>query len=126
MHLEIVNLVIPTLNDDSDDLSKMCVWIKENLGPDVPLHFSRFSPAYRLTAISPTPINKLEEAYTIAKQAELNYVTIGNVPGHIYNSTFCPNCRKRLIHRRHFTVLENNIEEGRCKFCKTKIPGIWQ
>ena len=126
VHLEIVNLVIPTLNDNPDDLRKMCVWIKENLGPDVPLHFSRFSPAYKITALPPTPINKLEEAYSIAKEVGLNYVTIGNVPGHIYNSTFCRNCKKRLIQRRHFTVLENNIEEGRCKFCKTEIPGIWE
>jgi len=126
VHLEIVNLVIPTLNDSPQDLRNMCVWIKENLGSDVPLHFSRFSPAYKITALSPTPINTLEEAYSIAKEAGLDYVTIGNVPGHIYNSTFCPNCKKRIIHRRHFTVLENNIEDGRCKFCKTEIPGIWK
>ena len=126
IHLEIVNLIIPTLNDDAADIRRMCVWIKENLGPDVPLHFSRFSPAYKMTTIPPTPINKLEEAFSIAKEVGLNYVTIGNVPGHIYNSTFCPNCKKRIIHRRHFTVLENNIQDGRCKFCKTEIPGIWQ
>ncbi len=126
VHLEIVNLIIPTLNDDSDDLRRMCVWIRDNLGSDVPLHFSRFSPAYRLTSLAPTPIKKLEEAYNIAKKAGLEYVTIGNVPGHKYNSTFCPNCKKRLIYRRHFTMLENNIVEGRCKFCNHEIPGIWQ
>ena len=126
VHLEIVNLIIPTLNDDSGDIRRMCVWIKENLGSDVPLHFSRFFPAYRITAISPTPINKLEEAHAIAQEVGLNFVTIGNTPGHLYNSTFCPNCQKRIIHRRHFAVLENNIEEGGCKFCKAKIPGVWQ
>jgi len=126
VHLEIVNLVIPTLNDSSQDLRNMCSWIKTNLGADVPLHFSRFSPAYKVTALSPTPIKTLEEARRIAKEVGLDYVTIGNVPGHIYNSTFCPNCKKRIIHRKHFTVLSNEVEEGKCKFCKTKIPGIWQ
>ena len=126
VHLEIVNLIIPTLNDDPDDLKRMCVWIKENLGVDTPLHFSRFFPAYKLNTISPTPIKKLEEAYKIAKEVGLNYVTIGNVPGHVYNSTFCPLCKKRLIYRKHFSVLDNNIENGKCKFCGYKIPGVWK
>jgi len=126
VHLEIVNLVIPTLNDSPDDFKKMCIWIKENLGVDVPLHFSRFSPAYQITAISPTPINTLEAAYRIAKEVGLDFVTIGNVPGHLYNSTFCPNCKERIIHRRHFMVLKNDVIEGRCSFCNAKIPGIWQ
>ena len=126
VHLEIVNLVIPTLNDDPQDIKNMCVWIRDNLGPDTPLHLSRFFPAYKLIALSPTSIKKLEQAYTIAKEVGLNYVTIGNVPGHMYNSTFCPYCKKRLIARRHFSVLENNIEDGRCKFCTKEIPGIWE
>jgi pyruvate formate lyase activating enzyme len=123
--LELVNLVIPTLNDNPSDIKKMCQWIKENLGQDVPLHFSRFFPAHKLTHLPPTPIATLEEAYRIAKEVGLKYVTIGNVPGHKYNSTFCPNCKKRLIHRIHFQVLSNNIKNGRCKFCGEKIPGIW-
>ena len=123
--LEIVNLVIPTLNDDSGDIRRMCEWIKENLGADTPLHFSRFSPAYRMTHLPPTPIKTLEKAYKIACEVGLNYVTVGNVPGHRYNSTFCPKCEKRLIHRIHFQVLSNNIKDGKCRFCGHKIPGIW-
>lgn len=126
IHLEIVNLIIPTFNDNPDDIRRMCVWIKDNLGSDTPLHFSRFSPAYKLTALPLTPVETLEMAYNIAKEAGLNYVTIGNLPGHKYNSTFCPKCRKRLIYRIHFNVLENNLIEGKCKFCKKDIPGIWQ
>jgi len=103
----------------------MCEWIKQNLGQDVPLHFSRFSPAYKLTNLPSTPVETLEKAYEIAKTAGLNYVTIGNVPGHKYNSTFCPKCRRRLIHRLHFQVLENNIVDKKCKFCGYEIPGIW-
>jgi len=124
--LEIVNLVIPTINDSPQEIRKMCEWIKENLGADTPLHFSRFSPAYRMTHLPPTPIDTLEKAYKIAKEVGLEYVTIGNVPGHKYNSTFCPECGERLIHRTHFQVLKNDILEGKCKFCGHKIPGIWE
>ncbi len=124
--LEIVNLVIPGMNDNPNDIRRMCEWIKENLGPDVPLHFSRFSPAYKLTSLPPTPMKTLEDAYNIARDAGLNYVTIGNVPGHKYNSTFCPNCKKRLIHRVHFAVLDNNVVEGKCRFCGIEIAGIWE
>ncbi|MDH7514130.1 MAG: AmmeMemoRadiSam system radical SAM enzyme [Clostridiales bacterium] len=123
--LEIVNLHIPTLNDNPEDVKRMCLWIKENLGKDTPLHFSRFSPAYRLTTLSATPIKKLEQAHKIAGEAGLEYVTIGNVPGHKNNSTFCPSCQKNLVHRIHFQVLTNNIKDGKCKFCGHKIPGIW-
>ena len=126
VHLEIVNLVIPGYNDNPQDLKRMCVWIKDNLGPDVPLSFSRFSPQYKMTSNIATPIKTLEQAYSIAKEAGLNYVTIGNVPGHIYNSTFCPVCKNRLIFRKHFMVLRNNIENERCKFCNARIPGKWQ
>jgi len=124
--LEIVNLVIPTINDEEEDIKRMCEWIKKNLGYDIPLHFSRFSPAYKLTKLPPTPIGTLEKAYDIAKNFGLYYVTIGNVPGHKYNSTFCPNCSKCLIHRIHFQVIENNIVNGKCKFCGYEISGIWR
>lgn len=123
--LEVVNLVIPTMNDDPRELKKMCAWIKNSLGKDVPLHFSRFHPAYLLSNLYPTPLNTMEDAYKIAKNEGLEYVSIGNVPGHKYNSTFCPSCGKMLIKRIHFTVLENNIKDGKCKFCGASIPGVW-
>jgi len=123
--LEIVNLIIPTINDDLEEIRSMCYWIKENLGVDVPVHFSRFFPAYKLTQLPATPISTLEKAYRIAREAGLNYVSIGNVPGHEYNSTFCPKCEKKVIHRVHFSVLANNIEDGKCRFCGQEIPGIW-
>ncbi|MCI2424603.1 AmmeMemoRadiSam system radical SAM enzyme [Candidatus Acetothermia bacterium] len=124
--LEIVNLIIPTINDCMDEIRAMSEWIVEHLGPDVPLHFSRFHPAFRLTHLPPTPIVTLEEARRIAREAGINFVTIGNVPGHRYNSTFCPGCGKKLIHRVGFSVLANKIEDGRCKFCGKAIPGIWE
>jgi len=125
--LEIVNLVVPTLNDDPESIRAMCRWIKENLGSDVPLHFSRFFPAYRLTDLSPTPITTLEQAHCIAREEGLRFVSIGNVPGHEHNSTFCPECDEPVIRRHHFTVLEINVdEEGDCRNCGASIPGIWE
>ncbi len=122
---EIVNLVVPTLNDDPADIARMCRWIAENLGTEVPVHFSRFSPSYRLTHLPPTPVRKLEEAVAIAREAGLKYVYIGNVPGHRDNSTFCPGCGERLIHRVHFSVLENKIRDGKCPSCGYRIAGLW-
>lgn len=125
VHLEIVNLVIPTLNDNEDDIKRMCSWIKNHLGEQTPLHFSRFFPSYKLRNLPPTPIPTLEKAKEIADEVGLHYVTIGNVPGHKYNSTYCPRCKKRLVHRVHFRVYTNNVQEGRCRFCRHPIPGIW-
>lgn len=124
--LEIVNLVIPTYNDDPGDIRRMCAWIRDNLGPDVPVHFSRFGPTYRLAKLPPTPVATLETAYGIAREEGLNYVSLGNVPGHINNSTFCPTCGKRIIHRVHFNILANELTEGHCRFCGHPIPGVWE
>ena len=126
VHLEIVNLVIPGINDSPEEIRKMCEWIKENLGTNVPLHFSRFFPSYKLMNLPPTPVSTLENAFKIAKEVGINYVTIGNLPGHKFNSTFCPSCGKKLIDRVHFEVRSNNIERGKCKFCGQKITGIWE
>jgi len=123
--LEIVNLIVPTLNDDPKMIDEMCQWIKKNLGLDTPLHFTRFFPNYQLTHLPPTPISILEKAYEIAIRNGLKYVYIGNVPGHLRNSTFCPSCDKRIIYRNHFEVFEINIINGRCKFCNFPISGRW-
>ncbi len=123
--LEIVNLVVPTLNDDPKMIEEMCRWIKVNLGVDVPIHFTRFFPNYKLTHLSPTPVSTLESAYEIAIRNGLRYVYIGNVPGHLRNSTFCPSCGRRVIHRTHFDILEMNMTHGRCKFCNSLMAGRW-
>lgn len=123
--LEVVNLVIPTLNDDPKMIDEMCRWIKENLGPDVPLHFTRFFPNYKLNHLSPTPISTLESAYDIARKNGLKYVYIGNVPSHIRNSTFCPSCHRRVIQRAHFDILEMNLVNGKCNFCNFSLQGKW-
>lgn len=123
--LEIVNLVIPTLNDHPEMIDEMCQWIKINLGVETPLHFTRFFPNYKLMHLYPTAISTLELAYNIAKKNGLRYVYIGNVPGHAYNSTYCPSCNKRVISRIDMDVVEMNMVDGKCKFCNAPIKGIW-
>jgi len=124
--LEIVNLIVPTKNDNMEDIKKMCEWIKENLGEEIPIHFSRFFPAYKLLKLPPTPISTLEQTREIALEVGMHYVSIGNVPGHKANSTYCPQCGNILISRVHFMVLADNVIGGICKFCGHKIPGIWR
>jgi pyruvate formate lyase activating enzyme len=126
VHLEIVNLVVPTLNDSLDEVRAMCRWINDNLGPDVPLHFTRFVPNYKLTGLPMTPVSTLEQAIDIAREEGLRYVYIGNVPGHPRDNTFCPACGRLLIKRLGYDVVENNIEHSKCKFCGEPIPGVWE
>jgi len=123
--LELTNLVIPGQNDNPKEIRKMCEWIKENLGSEVPLHFSRFMPSFKLQNLPPTPVEKLEEAYKIAKDVGLKYVYIGNIPGHAFENTYCPNCKRIVVARIGYEILENNISGGKCKSCGRKIAGIW-
>lgn len=123
--LEIVNLVIPTMNDDLTKIKEMSGWIKENLGDEVPVHFIRFFPAYKMTHLLSTPVRTLEQAREIAVKEGLKFVYIGNVPGHKYNSTYCPECGKMVISRTHFDVHEIEIKKGKCKFCGYPISGLW-
>jgi pyruvate formate lyase activating enzyme len=125
IHLEIVNLVIPTLNDDLEDIRRMCQWIRDTLSAEVPFHLNRFFPHYKLTSLPPTPIETLESAAQIADEEGLHYVYVGNFPGHERNSTFCPECSQTIIERVHFGVVTLDVQEGKCRFCGHSIPGIW-
>jgi pyruvate formate lyase activating enzyme len=122
----VTNLVIPGANDDRGEIRKLSRWIKENLGPETPLHFSRFFPKYKLTARSPTPAATLVDARAIAQQEGLTFVYIGNIATDGGEDTFCPKCKKRLIERNGFSVDENLIKNGKCPFCGEKIHGRWQ
>ncbi len=126
VHLEIVNLVIPTLNDKEEQIRKMAEWIMKNVGPDVPTHFTRFTPLYKLAHLPPTPPSTLEMCAATAKKAGLKYVYIGNLPGSELNSTFCASCGKKIISRTGFHVVENKLKDGACPFCEAAIPGVWK
>jgi pyruvate formate lyase activating enzyme len=125
-HLEIVNLVVPTLNDDTTTIRKMCTWIRDSLGDTVPVHFDQFHPDYRLLNTPVTPIATLEQAISIARSVGLKFVYMGNVPGNPAENTYCPNCGRLLIGRSGYTITENNLKNGKCKFCGQRIPGVWQ
>jgi len=123
--VEIVNLIVPGLNDNFDEIKNMCIWIKENLGEKTPVFFTRFFPNYLLLNLPATDFETLKNAYNIAKEQGLQYVYIGNVPGTQYENTFCPKCGNILVKRYGYTVEQVNIVNGRCKFCGEEIPGIW-
>jgi len=124
--LEIVVLLIPTFNDSESEVRELSRWVKANLGCDVPIHFTRFHPTYRLTDLPPTPIPTLERAWKIARAEGLNHVYLGNVPGHPGENTICPGCGETVIRRLGFKILENRMKDGGCKECQRQIPGVWR
>lgn len=124
-HLEIVNLVVPTLNDSETALGELAAWAAGEAGPDVPVHFTRFHPDYQLQNLPPTPVKTLERARELALAKGLRYVYIGNVPDHPGNHTYCPSCHKVVIRRQYFFIEEMHVKDGRCEFCRTPIAGVW-
>jgi len=122
---EIVYLIIPSLNDSDAELKDTAKWIFDNLGPEVPLHFSRFYPMYQLKNLPPTDKEKLRNARQMSMDIGLKYVYIGNVAGDDGESTFCPKCKKLLIKRQGYTIRQNSIVNGKCKWCNEKIAGVW-
>lgn len=123
--LEIVYLVIPTLNDDPGQARKMAQWILKEIGPDTPLHFSQFHPMYLIKNLPPTPVSTLEKLRQTAIQEGLRYVYLGNIPGHEGENTYCPKCKKIIIQRFGFEIKKIEMKGSQCKFCQTPIPGIW-
>lgn len=125
IHLEIVNLVVPTLNDRLDQLKALAHWVAEELSPDIPLHFSRFFPQYKLANLPPTPIETLVKAREVAMQEGLRFVYVGNVPGDPGNNTYCPGCSRAVLVREGFAVREYHLNGDRCEYCSAQIPGVW-
>jgi len=121
VHLEIVYLVVPALNDNPREIKKMCGWLKENVGAEVPLHFSRFFPLYKMQNYPATPLSTLENIRNTALACGLKYVYIGNVPNPKYAKTLCPSCSELLIERNGYDIKLKNIDSGRCAKCKVKI-----
>ena len=122
--LEITNLIIPTLNDYMKKIKEMCRWIVKNLGPDVPLHFSRFFPYYKLKDLPPTPPETIRDARNTAMDVGLKYVYSGNIRSEAEN-TYCHKCKNLLIERTGYFVKQNNISGGKCRSCGVNIPGRW-
>ena len=123
--LEITTLLIPDHNDGDEELRAECDWIAENLGPDVPLHFTAFHPDYRLTGVPRTPLATVQRARRIAREAGLHYVYVGNVLDPEGQSTCCPGCGALLVRRGWHDVSLCRIEMGQCFDCGRRIPGVF-
>ncbi len=124
IYTEITDLVVPVkgMGDNEDDARKLARWIYENLGPNVPLHFTRFHPDYLMNDVPVTPVETLEKHHSIAKDEGLKFVYIGNVPGHPLENTYCPNCGRELIRRFGFQITKNRVTpEGLCPYCGEDI-----
>jgi pyruvate formate lyase activating enzyme len=123
---EIVTLVIPGQNDAEADMRALARFVRDELGAETPVHFTRFHPSYRLQNVPSTPVATLERCRNSAMAEGLKFVYLGNVPGHPGESTYCPGCSKVLIRRIGMAVAENRLKPGgACPDCGRKIPGIW-
>jgi pyruvate formate lyase activating enzyme len=122
---ELVYLVVPTLNDDPNDIRRMSKWMVRELGRDVPIHFTRFHPMYLLKNLPPTPVSTLEKAREIAMEEGMNFVYVGNVPGNPGENTYCPACKKIVIERVGYRIIQMNLKDGVCTHCGKSVPGIW-
>ena len=122
---EITTLLIPGLNDSDDELARESDWILENLGPDVPLHFTAYHPDYKMT-IPATPPETLSRARRIALQAGLHYVYTGNVHDRDGGTTTCPSCKTPLIARDWYDLHRFEVREGACSKCGTRIAGHFE
>jgi pyruvate formate lyase activating enzyme len=122
IHVEITNLVVPKMGDSLDKIRELAIWIRDNMGKDTPFHLLRFHPDYNLTELASTPIETLEKACNVSREVELHYVYIGNVPGHPFENTYCPNCRELVVKRFSFEIVKWNLtKDMRCPKCGYNI-----
>jgi len=122
--VEVTTLIIPGLNDDPDELSRLATFIAADLGPETPWHVSRFHPTYRLMDRRATPVETLLQARRIGIEAGLKYVYTGNIPGQGGEDTLCPGCGQTVIARKGFQITTKQVEAGHCRSCGTAIAGI--
>lgn len=121
--LEITNLLVPGFSEEPSKIQELCHWLVINGFCDVPLHFSRFFPNFKLPHTSPTPPESLEQAREIAKGAGLRHVYVGNLPNAPGENTICPSCGRTLVGRSGYRILSFQLKAGQCAFCGTKVSG---
>ncbi len=122
MHVEITDLIVPKVGDSLEACDRLTKWIVGSLGPDTPVHFTRFHPDYKMLDYPETPLDTLIDHYTIAKRNGIKYVYIGNVPGNKYESTYCPSCGRKIVAREGFYIKEWDITRDlKCRFCGATI-----
>jgi len=123
---EITNLVIPKENDSPEEIARMCDWVLQNLGDQVPIHFTAFHPDFRLMDHEATPPATLLRAQEQAYKAGIKYAYVGNVFNRKHSSTYCPGCQKCLIERNWFELSAYNLKDNLCVFCGQDIPGVFE
>jgi pyruvate formate lyase activating enzyme len=122
IHVEITNLVVPRIGDSLERIHELAEWVRANLGEDTVFHLLRFHPNYKATDLPSTLLKTLEQACEVAKAVGLNYVYMGNVPGHKYENTYCPGCGELLVKRFSFDVVQWRLtKDMRCPECGEKI-----
>jgi pyruvate formate lyase activating enzyme len=121
IHIELTYLIIPGYNDSIDEIQEFCRWIVENLGENIPVHFSRFHPDHNMQDVPRTPMETMFKAFAIAKESGLLYPYLGNVPHGEYENTTCPKCGSLCIERKGFSIGLNGIDANRCKKCGNDI-----
>jgi len=124
--VEVTNLIVPTISDDLAMVRRMAKWMAAELGPETPLHLSRFFPMYRMRNLPPTPVETLLRARAESLDAGLKHVYAGNLHGHPAESTHCPVCGRIVIRRIGYHVPENHLRGGRCRFCRSPVAGRWE
>lgn len=123
---ELTTLLIPDENDSDEELNAMCQWIVENLGPDVPLHFSAFHPDFKMLDKGRTPLSTLLRARSIALAHGLNFVYCGNVHNPDSDATYCPSCGKQVIERDWYQLGNYALDDtGHCAYCHYQLPGCF-
>jgi pyruvate formate lyase activating enzyme len=126
IHIELTNLIIPDENDRKEDFEEFTSWAVENLGPEVPVHFSRFHPDYKMLDRPRTPIKTLQLATDVAEKAGLKYIYVGNVPSNDWENTYCPNCGNKVIGRWGFSISKYDLDGDKCKKCGEAVDIILQ
>ncbi len=121
MHVEVVTNIIPTMNDDDEQLEGIASWIRDELGELTPWHVTRFYPHHHLSHLPPTPVATLEHAYEIGQKAGLKFVYVGNVAGHNSESTVCYSCGNIIVQRVGYQTKVVGLEDSKCKFCGAEL-----
>lgn len=122
--LEVTTLLIPGKNDDEDELHQLAHFIADELGTDTPWHLSRFHPQYKMRNGTVTPVSSLEKAVGFGREAGLDYIYVGNVPGHDYTKTHCPACGELVLDRAGFGLSFSAVTDGKCAACGREIAGV--
>ncbi len=121
MHVEVITNIIPTMNDDDQQLEGIANWIRDELGELTPWHVTRFYPHHHMMNLPPTPVSTLEHAYDIGQKAGLKFIYTGNVPGHQSENTTCYSCGKLIVQRFGYQTKVLGLKDSKCKFCGAEL-----